>query len=360
MSFIGILAMAVAVVGFAACSSMEIGGGSSPVTGSAGTTGDAKGAASSLVTCQEPVGTIALVESQIPALAQAGLTSPVPLIRLIAAQSRCFNVVERGQALTRMLDERNLAAGNMLQPGANVGQGQMVAADYMVTPNVVFSQSNAGGLGGALGAGRFIPYVGPAFGAAGAVAGSVQFKEAQAVMMITDVRSGVQVAVAEGRARASDLGGGFGLGGLSGFGSLGGYSNTDQGKVVAGAFLDAFNKLVDQVRSMRAAAAPATAAAATTITPAAVKALEPAATPVAVAAAPAPRPPAPKMLQVKVASANLRDGAGVKFKVVAKATQGAQVEFLGESGTAEDRWYKVKLATGQEGWVAASAMSEGR
>ena len=134
MSFIGILAMAVAVVGFAACSSMEIGGGSSPVTGSAGTTGDAKGAASSLVTCQEPVGTIALVESQIPASPRPASRPRCRWIWLIAAQSRCFNVVERGQALTRMLDERNLAAGNMLQPGANVGQGQMVAADYMVTP----------------------------------------------------------------------------------------------------------------------------------------------------------------------------------------------------------------------------------
>src|SRR5262249_43166309 len=197
--------------------------------------------------------------------AQAGLTSPVPLIRLIAAQSRCFNVVDRGQALTRMLQERNLATGNMLQPGANVGEGQLVAADYMVTPNVVFSQSNAGGAGAALGAGRFIPYVGPAFDAAGAIAGSIRFKEAQAVVMVTDVRSGVQTAVAEGRARASDLGGGFGLGGIYGFAAMGAYSNTDQGKVVAGALLDAFNKLVEQVRVVRAAppaaAAPAAAAA---------------------------------------------------------------------------------------------------
>src|SRR2546422_2996077 len=198
----GVLAVTVAIVGLAACSSMEIGGGSSPVTGSAGATGDAKGAAPSLVKCQEPVGTIALVESQIPALAQAGLTSPVPLIRLIAAQSRCFNVVERGQALERMMQERQLATGGMLQQGANIGGGQMVAADYMITPNVVFSQSNAGGGGAALGAlGGLVPYVGPVLAVGGAAAGSVRFREAQAVMMVTDTRSGVQVAVAEGRAK---------------------------------------------------------------------------------------------------------------------------------------------------------------
>ena len=76
----------------------------------------------------------------------------------------------------------------------------------------------------------------------------MRFKEAQAVMMVTDTRSGVQVAVDEGRAQASDLGGGLGLGGLYGLGGLGAYGNTNQGKVVTGAFLDAFNKLVEQVR----------------------------------------------------------------------------------------------------------------
>lgn len=243
------VALIAVVTGLAACSSMEIGGGSSPVTGSAGDGGNAKGAAIQLVQCPAPVGTIALVESQIPALAQMGLTSPIPVIRLLAAQSRCFNVVERGQALTRMLDERNLATGGLLQQGSNVGGGQMVAADYMITPNVVFSEDNAGGAGAAAGSviGSFIPYVG---GAVGAMAGSVRFREAQALMMITDTRSGVQVAIAEGRAKSSDLGGGFGLAGVSGFGSLGGYSNTNQGKVVSGALLDAFNKLVGQIQAM--------------------------------------------------------------------------------------------------------------
>src|SRR5262245_18293999 len=110
-------------LGTAAYSTMDVGGGTSPMSGSAGASGYAKGAAPQLIQCQQPVGTIALVEEQIPTLAQAGLTSPVPLIRLIAAQSRCFNVVERGQALKRMLEERNLAK-DMLQPGSNVGRGQ--------------------------------------------------------------------------------------------------------------------------------------------------------------------------------------------------------------------------------------------
>jgi|GEM_PF-4797931 len=83
----------VAFVGLVACSTTQLGGGSSLVTGSAGAEGTAKGEAAQLARCASPIGTIALVESQVPALAQFGLTSPVPLIRLMTAQSGCFNVV---------------------------------------------------------------------------------------------------------------------------------------------------------------------------------------------------------------------------------------------------------------------------
>src|SRR5262245_12839649 len=212
------LAVSVAFVMSTGCSSMEVGGGSSPITGAAGETGNGNSATPQLVRCQEPVGTIALVESQIAGLGQAGLSSPVPLIRLIASQSRCFNVVDRGGALDRMLQERQL--GGMLQPGSNVGSGQMVAADYLITPNVVFSQSDAGGVAGLLGGLSFIPYAGAALALAGSVASNIRFAEAQAIMTVTDTRSGVQTAVAEGRAKATDLGGGLGLASIQGLGGL--------------------------------------------------------------------------------------------------------------------------------------------
>jgi hypothetical protein len=118
------LAIAAAAITVAACSSVQGGGGTSPVTGSAGATGNASGTTGQLVQCGQSVGTIALVESQIPALAQMGLTSPVPLIRLLAAQSRCFNVVERGQGLSRMIQERELSSGGLLQQGSNIGGGR--------------------------------------------------------------------------------------------------------------------------------------------------------------------------------------------------------------------------------------------
>jgi curli biogenesis system outer membrane secretion channel CsgG len=80
-----------------------------------------------------------------------GLQSPAAVIRLIIQQSNCFQIVERGAALQNMAQERALAAGGQLQGGQNVGQGQMVAADFILTPNVVFSDPNAGGVGGGVG-----------------------------------------------------------------------------------------------------------------------------------------------------------------------------------------------------------------
>jgi curli biogenesis system outer membrane secretion channel CsgG len=257
---IAVIAVVAGVTGCAG-SGMQLGGPGGSLLGGAGsgTTATpvmaAQGGAQQLAHCAEPIGTIALVEHQNPSLTQLGLTSPVPLIRLMAAQSKCFNVVDRGAGLTRMNDERRLAESGMLRGGSNVGRGQMVAADYLITPNVSFSNNDAGAMGGALGSalGSYVPGMGGLF-ARTALESGLKYKEAQAVLEITDTRSGVQVGVAEGYARASDLASGLGLASLGGFGTLGGYSNTSQGKVVAGAFLDAFNKLVDEVRATKPAA----------------------------------------------------------------------------------------------------------
>jgi len=229
-------------------STTQLGDGGSMVQGSAAEAGGAKNATAALRHCDQPLGTMALVEDQTgTALAQYGLQSPVPLLRLLAAQSGCFAVVERGQALDRMMQERDLASQGLLQTGSNVGGAQMIAADYLLTPFVTFSEDDAGAIAGAAGAlGSFLPYgLGASLTALG---GGVKFREAQTMLAATDQRTGLQIATAEGSARTSDiLGGAFTLGGLPGFAGLGGFANTDQGKVVSAAFLDAFNNLVDQL-----------------------------------------------------------------------------------------------------------------
>jgi Curli production assembly/transport component CsgG len=196
--------------------------------------------------CDAPKGTIAVTEPQsevINALLKAGLQSPTGLIRMIIANSNCFQVVERGAGFQNMMQERALASGGQMQAGQNIGQGQMVAADFVITPSVVIAANTAGGVGGGLAG------FGGALGVFGAIAGNLKFKEASTAMVMSDVRSGLQVAASEGSAKKTDFNvGGFILG-AGGAGALGGYTNTAEGKLIAASFLDNWNNIVRNVRN---------------------------------------------------------------------------------------------------------------
>ena len=106
------------------------GQGGSAVKGAAGTNGSTgdKG----LEHCDKPMGAMAVHEPQndiLVGLRRYNLQSPVGLIRLMIQQSNCFIVVERGQGLRNMQQERDLAGGGQMRSGSNIGGGQMVAAD---------------------------------------------------------------------------------------------------------------------------------------------------------------------------------------------------------------------------------------
>lgn len=197
--------------------------------------------------CDAPKGTIAVSEPQsevVAALLKSGLQSPSGLIRMIIANSNCFQVVERGQGFQNMMQERALASGGQMQAGQNVGQGQMVAADFVITPSVVIAAHTSGGVGGGL-LGGF----GGGLGMLGAIAGNLKFKEASTSMVMADVRSGIQVAASEGSAKKTDFNvGGFILG-AGGAGALGGYTNTAEGKLIAASFLDNWNNIVKNIRN---------------------------------------------------------------------------------------------------------------
>ena len=218
------------------------GQGGSVVKGSAGTSGS--NAPEGLERCDKPMGAVAVVEPQsevITALLRYKLQSPVGLIRMMIQQSNCFIVIERGAGMQNVMQERQLAQSGQTRAGSNMGGGQMVTADFVLTPSVVFSEGNAGGIGGGI-ASRL-------GGGIGAIAGGLKFKEAQTSMLLADARSTVQVAAAEGSTRKADLRLGAGLFG-GGFGAAGGgYGNTNEGKIIAAAFMDNYNKLVGAVRN---------------------------------------------------------------------------------------------------------------
>ena len=228
------------------CASMATGGGKNPVSGSAGGA-HSTNANASLEHCDHSLGTLAVEEdTSQPWYAiltnQYHLPATTPLIRLMIQQSNCFIVVDRGRAMGSMMQERELAASGEMRSNSHLGKGQMVAADYVVTPNIQFSQNTGGGAAGLLGG------LGGYGALIGAVAGSMKSSEASTTLMLTDTRSGVQVAISQGSAKNTDFGFGGILGGHGAAGAAGAYSKTPQGKVIAAAFLDSYNQMVKSVR----------------------------------------------------------------------------------------------------------------
>lgn len=241
------------VVGVAGCASdptaMKMGSqdAKTEATGSAGGANSAN-ANKALEHCDKPYGTLAMVEDQsapwyIELTRDYHLTSTVPVLRLLVQQSNCFVVVERGRAMANMQQERALQQSGELRAGSSFGKGQMVSADYSMTPSITFSAKNTKGAGGAIGA------FGGWLGAVGAVAGGFHQNEASTMLLLTDNRSGVQVGAAEGSASKVDFDVGAAVFGWSGGGGLGGYTNTPQGKVIVAAFTDSYNQLVKAVRN---------------------------------------------------------------------------------------------------------------
>ncbi len=216
-------------------------------TGSAGGA-NAQNANAGLEHCNASLGTLAIYEDRSEnwynyLTHDLRLPSTVPVIRLLAQQSNCFVVVERGKAMKQMLQERQLMKSGEMRSGSNFGKGQMVAADYTVTPSITFSSNNTGGAGAVVGA---------LFGSVvGAVAGGMKTSDASTILTLVENRSGVQLAAAEGSARNTDfalLGGVFG----GAAGGAGAYSRTPEGKVIVAAFTDSMNNLIKAVKAYKA------------------------------------------------------------------------------------------------------------
>jgi hypothetical protein len=254
---LSLAAIAVGAFFLAGCQTTDMQMGSQSAktvaTGSAAGTASAN-ASGSLERCASPLGTVSLIENQ-----SAGwytilrneyrLPPTANLLRLLVQQSNCFVVVERGAAgMNAMGRERDLMASGEMRQGSNFGRGQMVASDYGLSPEIVFSNTNAGGMGGGLGGlvgGRYS-------GVLAAVGGNLQTKEASALLTLIDNRSGVQVAASEGSASKTDFGAFGSVFGSGGAGGLGGYTNTAQGKVISADFMDAFNQMVVSLRNYKA------------------------------------------------------------------------------------------------------------
>jgi curli biogenesis system outer membrane secretion channel CsgG len=301
---------------------------------------DNKSNTGNVETCTMPYGTIAINEPHEQSmiwLRNYQLGSPSSLLRTFAQRSNCFVVVERGVGMQNIEQERALASSGELQSGQNFGKGQIVAADYLMTPAIQSSNNNAGGVGGLGG------IIG---GRAGAiVGGGLKFKEATTSITVASARTSVQIAANEGRARQRDfgIGGIFAAGGL--LGGAGGYSNTAEGKVIAAGLLDNFNAVVTDLKA-NSNLKPMSASRL-----AALQGGESTAEGGSGSAANSGDVMVPKIAGVKIMRT-----ASDAAPVVATLTRGEEVVYLGEESAG---FYKVQGAGG-EGWVKKALMNVNR
>jgi curli biogenesis system outer membrane secretion channel CsgG len=185
------------------------------------------------------------------------LQPPAGLLRVVVQQSGCFTVVERGRGLDAAMRERELAGGGQLQRGSNVGGGQIRAADYVLLADVIAQDNNSGGggIGAAVG--------GVVGGTLGGVIGGIgsRSQTAQTTLTLANVRTTESFAT-EGNARNRNFTwGGVGFLGGGGVG-LGAYTDTEIGRVVTIAFIDAYTQMVNQLGVLDTSGGATAAAAA--------------------------------------------------------------------------------------------------
>lgn len=214
----------------AGCATAPTLGGDDPMTKGAAAGVQPIDAAEQLQRCEQPLGTVGLQDTGDPY---------VPILRMLVQQSNCFIVVERGRAYGNVDFERQLKqAGATRNADGAAAQGQLLAADYTLVPSVTYAEPSGfaltTGLGGLFGRTRSNQMDASA---------QVQTLGASTTLLLVDNTSGAQIVAAQGSAKNVNLGAGVGvLGGL--VAGVNAYAATPQGKIVAAALLDSYNKLV--------------------------------------------------------------------------------------------------------------------
>ena len=199
--------------------------------------------------CVRKLGTVSVMDGDDPSgWTQFQLTGPQKLIKVLVQRSGCFNLVDRGSGLSAAARERDIGSDLGLQRRSNVGQGQIKAADYVLVAEVQASNRNSGGSGVAGGIGGLL-----GGRAVGGLLGGISSRkmEANTVLSLTNVRTTETVSTVDGYAAKNSISFGGGGGGFFGGGAAaavgGGYDNTDIGRIVTLAFIQAYSKMVTEL-----------------------------------------------------------------------------------------------------------------
>ena len=230
-------------------------GTSSTAATGAAAGGTSVGANASLERCDAPLGTLAVDDGRGKEWwgsfgRETQITTIEPLIRLAVAQSNCFVITSIGNNRTESkisgITDKQRNSGEF-RAGSNQQKGQRVAADYYLEPAIIIDNESTGQVIGALGG-----LLGSRNRNLAALAGGLESKASVVTLTMFDIRSGVQIAISEGNATATNYGAALGVFGPSAGGSLAGFSRSPAGKATVAAFTDSYNSMVIALRNYKA------------------------------------------------------------------------------------------------------------
>lgn len=251
------LAIVAATLALTGCVTPGAGGLVSTGTSATAATGGAAGgtsvgAHSNLERCSAPLGTLAVDDGRGKEWyasfgAATKVTSIEPLLRLAVQQSNCFVITSVGNNRTESklsgITDKQRNSGEF-RAGSQQQKGQRVAADYFLEPAIIIDNDSTGKIAGGL--------AGLVGGGFGALAGSLESKASVVTLTMFDIRSGVQIAISEGNATATNFGAALGAFGGGAAAGLSGFSRTPEGKATVAAFADAYNSMVISLRNYKA------------------------------------------------------------------------------------------------------------
>jgi hypothetical protein len=201
-----------------------------------------------LVSCEESIGVVALVDGDQAGWAKWGLGSPRALINALITESGCFTIDNPNDDTPARFLITAIAGSE-----EEVDQGMELAKSAMME-----GLWRSGAAGGLL---RGVPFGGSALGMFGGLGGKKQ--TVAAGLKVVSPSNGQIVAAGQGVVKKSTLNfAGAGYGWAAGAANASGYQNTPNGKMLTEAYIQAFNEIVGQRASLANAPAGVAAAAA--------------------------------------------------------------------------------------------------
>jgi hypothetical protein len=250
-----------------------------PASSGAAGGGTSVGGDATLQTCPKTVGTVRLQDGDAPAQTTGSTTGgssaleslrgllrdvdgmqqrkdsknagvSIDSLRLLIQQSNCLAVVERGLSEEAATDEklRARSGSNEVRNDAQMGQGQEVAADFVLRAKVLAVNGNESSSG--VSAGGFSP-----LRALGGLVSKKSTSSADVQLVLFDVRTKVQLAVSQGHGTGENTAMATNAlgrsGGMLGSMNIGTTTNTSAATVMLQAYADAYNKLVPAIANYK-------------------------------------------------------------------------------------------------------------